>query len=71
MTFETFKKQLTPEDFMLNNLMATMKKCFEAGQEDVAASYKDAILKAAEEHQELSVKPSIFLCHVYAKRNKD
>ena len=71
MTFETFKQQLTPEDFMLNNLMATMKKCFEAGQEDAATSYKDAILKAAEEHPELSVKPGIFLCHVYAKRNKD
>jgi hypothetical protein len=71
MTFETFKQQLKPEDFMLDNLMATMKKCFEAGQEDAAASYKDAILKAAKEHPELNVKPGIFLCHVYAKRSKD
>lgn len=71
MTFETFKQQLKPEDFMLDNLMATMKKCFEAGKEDVAASYKDAILKAAKEHPELSVKPGIFLCHIYAKLNKD
>lgn len=71
MTFETFKQQLKPEDFMLDNLMATMKKCFEAGQEDAAASYKNAILKAAEKHPELSVKPNIFLCHVYAELNKD
>ena len=71
MTFETFKQQLKPEDFMLNNLMDTMKKCFEAGQEDVAANYKDAILKTAKEHPELNVKPEIFLCHVYAKRSKD
>lgn len=71
MTFETFKQQLKPEDFMLNNLLATMQKCFEAGQEDASASYKDAILKAAKEHPELNVKPGIFLCHVYAKRSKD
>ena len=71
MTFETFKQQLKPEDFMLDNLMATMQKCFEADQKDAAASYKDAILNAAEEHPELNVKPEIFLCHVYTERNKD
>ena len=71
MTFETFRQQLKPEDFMLNNLWTTMQKCFEAGQEDAAANYKDAILKAAKEHPELNVKPGIFLCHVYAKRSKN
>lgn len=71
MTFETFKQQLKPEDLMLNNLWATMQKCFEAGQKDVEISYRKAILEAVKEYPELNVKPGIFLCHVYAKLNKD
>ena len=70
MEFEDFKQQLQPNDFMLNNLEATMQKCFEGGQEDAAASYKDAILKTAKGHPELNVKPEIFLCHVYAELRK-
>ncbi len=70
MTFEEYKQQLKPDDFMLNNLMATMQKCFEAGQDDKAASYNKAIVKVAEKHSELNVKPTLFLCNVFAELRK-
>ncbi len=71
MKFEEFKQQLHPDDFMLDNLWATMEKCFKAGKDDMSASYNKAIVKAAEKHTELNVHPKLFLCNVFAELHKE